>query len=584
MKHEPPAAPAAVEMLERILASQTFRRSERARSLLAYLVEREQAGEAERLKGYAIGIDVFGKDQEFDSSADAAVRVQAGRLRELLTQYYQSEGRSDPVRISIPLGGYVPSYEKLAAAYAGARPSKIIAERIRSSLVSPGHAFDRAIARPSPNRAVGMGHVRMLWGALAFIAILVVVVANRTSSSSFDLTAESAAALEAPLQATPDPSLSEALPTIRVVARTDDPATRSVAAEFNAAFAGFDTLELIDSDFIGEQHRVVQNPTGFVLIAAASDDRGGVRLELKSLGSGKVLLNRIVPVWKTEPTSLGDTVARIAGSIAPVRGLIYGYLEQTGLKSGLTECLTLKNIYFTEQNPARHAAAYRCLERLAANGAKSPLVYSELGTLHIDAKVDRYPYPANPTEEQAMAFVRQGVQFGPTSAIAYRSMGFVYARMGNRAESVRWARKAYELNTYDLSMAGTYGYVLVLSGEYKRGAEILQRVMEASSAQSTSWDYGLFLAELMLGNMDRASRATDALLTSKKPYDLAARLIAAHSRGDEQRADDLVALLIKSYPKFAADPEAAFRHDNYPPELASKLVDALRIAGIGRAG
>jgi hypothetical protein len=74
-------------MLDRVLSSETFRRSERARSLLAYLVARQQSGEAEKLKGYAIAVDVFGKDAEFDASTDALVRVQAGRLRELLNHY-----------------------------------------------------------------------------------------------------------------------------------------------------------------------------------------------------------------------------------------------------------------------------------------------------------------------------------------------------------------------------------------------------------------------------------------------------------------------------------------------------------------
>ena len=94
--------------LERILSSETFKRSERARELLSYLVAREQLGEAELLKGYAIAVDVFGKDSEFDSSTDAVVRVQAGRLRELLTQYYAAEGRRDPIRLVIPRGSYVP--------------------------------------------------------------------------------------------------------------------------------------------------------------------------------------------------------------------------------------------------------------------------------------------------------------------------------------------------------------------------------------------------------------------------------------------------------------------------------------------
>ena len=105
----PPAALVRAA-LAKILASDTFARSERSREFLRYLVEREQAGESERLKGYAIGIDVFGRDAGFDPATDAVVRVQAGRLRELLGQYYETEGADAPIRILIPRGGYVPIY------------------------------------------------------------------------------------------------------------------------------------------------------------------------------------------------------------------------------------------------------------------------------------------------------------------------------------------------------------------------------------------------------------------------------------------------------------------------------------------
>ena len=182
--------------------------------------------------------------------------------------------------------------------------------------------------------------------------------------------------------------------------------------------------------------------------------------------------------------------------------------------------------------------------------AKSPLVYAELAALHIEARTDHYPYPANPSDEQAMALARRAVQIDPTSPYAHRAVGFVYSRMGNRAESIRWMRKAYELNTYDLSMAASYGYALVFSGDYREGASILQRAVDASSAHPTWWDYGLFLAEFMLDDMDKASRAADALLMSKKSHYLAARLIVAQSRGDQQRVGALAAELVGTYPQF----------------------------------
>lgn len=97
--------------LSAILSSQTFARSQRLRTFLKFVVEREQLGLARQLKGSTIGMDVFSRDGALDPGVDALVRVQAGKLRRLINLYYADEGRNDPVRIRIPLGGYVPVYE-----------------------------------------------------------------------------------------------------------------------------------------------------------------------------------------------------------------------------------------------------------------------------------------------------------------------------------------------------------------------------------------------------------------------------------------------------------------------------------------
>ncbi|MFN3318249.1 MAG: hypothetical protein ACK43M_05870 [Allorhizobium sp.] len=100
------------EALQRVLRSQTFARSERLRSFLKFVVEMEQLGLSHQLKGYTIGIDVFSRSHGFDPGTDPLVRVQAGKLRKLLNQFYACEGRHETLRIRIPLGGYVPVYER----------------------------------------------------------------------------------------------------------------------------------------------------------------------------------------------------------------------------------------------------------------------------------------------------------------------------------------------------------------------------------------------------------------------------------------------------------------------------------------
>ncbi len=97
--------------LQKVLDSKTFGRSGRLRTFLEYVVNKEQAGLSHQLKGYAIGIDVFSRSETFDPGGDPLVRVQAGKLRKLLDQYYASEGKNAPMRILIPRGTYVPTYE-----------------------------------------------------------------------------------------------------------------------------------------------------------------------------------------------------------------------------------------------------------------------------------------------------------------------------------------------------------------------------------------------------------------------------------------------------------------------------------------
>ena len=226
LRHDPPAAPAVRDELERILSSETFKRSERARELLSYLVGREQLGEAERLKGYAIAVDVFGKDFEFNSSTDAVVRVQAGRLRELLSQYYAAEGRSDPIRMVIPRGSYVPAYEDMPEG----GTTQLSPEALANHAPAPAEANAAANSRPagpnkppSPKLGVGAGQVRLLWGALAFVALLLVAVAYHISVPGGTAATNTAVAQETAMQtgAIPEPS-PEALPTVRVVAESDD--------------------------------------------------------------------------------------------------------------------------------------------------------------------------------------------------------------------------------------------------------------------------------------------------------------------------------------------------------------------------
>jgi TolB-like protein len=103
-----PHADEVRRQLDRLLASAGFANAGRMSRFLRFVVERTLAGDAERLKEYVIGVEVFDRDARYDPRVDAIVRVEAARLRAKLAEYYAGEGRADAVLLTLPKGGYAP--------------------------------------------------------------------------------------------------------------------------------------------------------------------------------------------------------------------------------------------------------------------------------------------------------------------------------------------------------------------------------------------------------------------------------------------------------------------------------------------
>src|SRR6266496_6052 len=98
--------------LQSVLQSQSFARSPGLSRLLSYLCHKVVAGESSQIKEYSVALDVFGRQESFDQDSDSIVRVQANRLRKRLAEYYVAEGKVHRIRITIPVGQYVPLFEE----------------------------------------------------------------------------------------------------------------------------------------------------------------------------------------------------------------------------------------------------------------------------------------------------------------------------------------------------------------------------------------------------------------------------------------------------------------------------------------
>ena len=151
--------------LDRILASKNFVSAARMSKLLRHVVGKTLAGETDQLKEYAVGTEVFDRDASYDPRIDSIVRVEAGRLRSRLDEYYNADGKASAIRIHLPKGGYsaefVREVQRQEATNATASPVGIAADPIRTPRTWPyALALIGAIAAMVFWLAIRDGHPR----------------------------------------------------------------------------------------------------------------------------------------------------------------------------------------------------------------------------------------------------------------------------------------------------------------------------------------------------------------------------------------------------------------------------------------
>lgn len=111
MRIDPTAEPIAIRVtLEAIVTSEQLAKAERLKSFLSYVVEEAIAGRSGMILGKTIAQDVYGGDPLSTANAENLVRVDAGRLRRKMEDYYESDGANDRIKVVIEPGGYAPLF------------------------------------------------------------------------------------------------------------------------------------------------------------------------------------------------------------------------------------------------------------------------------------------------------------------------------------------------------------------------------------------------------------------------------------------------------------------------------------------
>lgn len=550
-----PEAVAVREALERILASDAFRSAPQLSAFLNFIVERRIEGRSAELKGYTIAVEAFGRPADFDPQSDPIVRVEAGRLRKALGQYYQGDGADDPIRISMPVGAYVPVFEHLGADGAVVEPAPERAVSGDAGAVQP----------PIPERQSRHGFRLGHWLAVLGLALVIVPLATwhylprrETAPQPDPLIRQAQLIEEAARRAGSSASAHLPMVVVSLSGAADDPELAGLVQAFTRllvdALARFDDLVTVRTPAAGAD---LYSGADYVFEMNATRQGGATEGfgRLRSVKDGRVVWTtsaiQTLPKGEDAP-ELREIARRLAVRLAEPFGIIHADYRQATTASPMRCVFQALNIRRT-MRAEDHLAARNCLEGVLERDPAFHPAWSQLALLTVDEyTAGLNPLPGSPLD-RALSAALTAVRLAPSSARAQQAMMDVYFARGAHEDAFRAGRAALVRNPYDPDIMADLGARYVQIGRPTEGLPLLQRAVASSSGRPAWYDFYAFLAEHLLGNDKRADAHAAIFVADDSPLSLLGRALHLAGKHDEPGVSAALRRLTRAAPLFALD-------------------------------
>ena len=138
-------------LLERIASSSYVKRAARLQELLFYLGKCSLKDGLDTVHEQRIGVEVFGRSGDYDTSDDNIVRTNVSELRKRVEAYFEGEGAHETLLVEIPRGSYVPvfRYRPVKPQIASEAATVKVPEPASANVVPISKPADAALVRPS---------------------------------------------------------------------------------------------------------------------------------------------------------------------------------------------------------------------------------------------------------------------------------------------------------------------------------------------------------------------------------------------------------------------------------------------------
>jgi adenylate cyclase len=457
--------------LHRITGSRVFADAHKLQKFLAYVVEESVAGRADRIKGFTVAQDVFDRDQPQDAQTSTIVRVEAGRLRRRLIEYYAEEGCTDPLRIEIPKGAYVPSFEKSG-------------HDMNASRIGAGSMLE-ITAPPHQSNATNR-RFRVL------AATAVIVSGSLLAWWAFD-DSTATTRLESPAGVT-----TTALPAIAVLPFADETTgesgkllaaglTEDIVTDLSRV-QGLDVIALSSTrEFQGQD-----------LSPQAIGERLGVSHVLRGSVRGQSPNHRVTAqlfeassnrqIWAErfdrdtgEMLQLQDELA-----LRVVSGMYAGLRADSVSDSTVRKLVTdeARVLYWQAMdlvNPpgdsSRLSAARQAFQRAVEIDASYANAYAGLAYTYAFEVLFKHSDSAAADLQQATRLAETALEIDPSVGLAYTTLAFVEFVAENYDGALSLSRKALDVQPGDPYINAYHAYLLAADGQAAKGIQYAERAL-----------------------------------------------------------------------------------------------------------
>ena len=510
--------------LDRVLHSGQFEKTKRASQFLRYIVEETIAGRADRLKGYTIATEVFGRGADFDPDNDTIVRVQAGQVRRRLSLYYADDGRKDSVRIVVPKGSYTPEFR------------------------------DGAAAPDDAPAAGGPGELSLPRGP----SIAVLPFADLSAERECAHFAEGIAA-----------------EIINDLTKFRDLLVMASHATFR--YRG----PHVDVQRLGEELGVEYALAGSVRSAG---NRIRVMAQLVDVASNAHVFSDQFDEELT-PRNILDLQEKIADNVVAKVAEPYGVIARLGrhrarrnLESGVDSYGCVLRYYRFEANPTpeEHARLRDLLEEVTANDPEYASAWAALAAIHLDEiRLNFNPRRDRPALPLALDAAEKAVRIDPESSMAHHFLFCARFHDGDLRGFSDAGDRAIKLNPNHPDMLADYGLYRVLSGDWEGGLPLARKALSLSAFPPGWYHTAFVLDHYRMGRFEEALADAMRLKSPRLFHDPLLRAICHARLGDRAEARSCLAELETIFPAFRSRATDVFARLNVHPALVATLIDGL---------